>query len=270
MIGGAARSPRGPRGRRRATTPRNRARPATPRRRRAGASPVAAPVSVSADRRAAEVAGRQRCLRRRVAHALRVGAELAARSVHQAQHAAVDLRALRHRGISPARKLPDDGGASATRTCRRPTATGSGPGTTPDIDTRFLQFRGLSLYTLDLAFTWQGMLTSWFGLHAGAGLGLGRRARQDLCQRQPGLHRHQPRRPQSMSPAGRDLRQRGLHAGVGAQPNRRATTCCRSCRWSAPWSGSIFDCPTPRVGRPRSKPDSSTRSSRGSAIGYTF
>ncbi len=42
----------------------------------------------------------------------------------------------------------------------------------PAIDTRFLQFRGLSLYTLDLSLTWHGMLTSWFGLHAGAGLGL--------------------------------------------------------------------------------------------------
>jgi hypothetical protein len=43
----------------------------------------------------------------------------------------------------------------------------------PAVDTRFLQFRGLSLYTFDLAFTWQGMVNSWFGLHAGAGLGLG-------------------------------------------------------------------------------------------------
>jgi hypothetical protein len=42
----------------------------------------------------------------------------------------------------------------------------------PAVDTKFLQFRGLALYTLDIAFTWQTMVTSWFGLHAGAGLGL--------------------------------------------------------------------------------------------------
>jgi hypothetical protein len=43
----------------------------------------------------------------------------------------------------------------------------------PAIDTRFLQFRGLSLYSADVAFTWQAMVSSWFGLHAGAGLGVG-------------------------------------------------------------------------------------------------
>jgi hypothetical protein len=47
-----------------------------------------------------------------------------------------------------------------------------GSGNQADIDTRFLQFRGLSLYTIDFEVAWQGMLTSWFGLHAGAGLGL--------------------------------------------------------------------------------------------------
>ncbi len=42
----------------------------------------------------------------------------------------------------------------------------------PTVDTRLLRFRGLSLYSADVAFTGQGMLSSWFGLHAGAGLGL--------------------------------------------------------------------------------------------------
>ena len=48
-----------------------------------------------------------------------------------------------------------------------------GKGNPPETDTRFLQFRGLSLYSADVAFTGGGMLTPWFGLHAGAGLGLG-------------------------------------------------------------------------------------------------
>jgi hypothetical protein len=43
----------------------------------------------------------------------------------------------------------------------------------PANDTRFLRFRGLSLYSVDVAFTWQAMVSSWFGLHAGAGLGVG-------------------------------------------------------------------------------------------------
>jgi hypothetical protein len=42
----------------------------------------------------------------------------------------------------------------------------------PMIDTRLLQFRGLSLYSFDAAVSWQGMISPWFGLHAGAGLGL--------------------------------------------------------------------------------------------------
>jgi hypothetical protein len=47
-----------------------------------------------------------------------------------------------------------------------------GKGNPPETDTRFLQFRSLSLYSADVAFTGGGMLSSWFGLHAGAGLGL--------------------------------------------------------------------------------------------------
>ncbi len=47
-----------------------------------------------------------------------------------------------------------------------------GSGRDPAVDTRLLRFRGLSLYSADIAFTGQGMLTPWFGLHAGAGLGV--------------------------------------------------------------------------------------------------
>jgi hypothetical protein len=42
----------------------------------------------------------------------------------------------------------------------------------PAIDTKFLQFRGLSLYSADVSFIWHNMFTSWFGMHAGAGLGV--------------------------------------------------------------------------------------------------
>jgi hypothetical protein len=42
----------------------------------------------------------------------------------------------------------------------------------PTIDTRFLRFRGLALYSADVSFIWQSMVSSWFGLHAGAGLGV--------------------------------------------------------------------------------------------------
>lgn len=43
---------------------------------------------------------------------------------------------------------------------------------TAEMDTRFLQFRSLSLYSFDASVSWQAMISSWFGLHAGAGLGL--------------------------------------------------------------------------------------------------
>lgn len=43
---------------------------------------------------------------------------------------------------------------------------------TPEIDTRLLRFRGLSLFSFDASVSWQGMISQWFGLHAGAGLGL--------------------------------------------------------------------------------------------------
>ena len=48
-----------------------------------------------------------------------------------------------------------------------------GSGRNPEFDTRFLQFRGISLYSADISFIRHGMLTSWFGMHGGAGLGVG-------------------------------------------------------------------------------------------------
>ncbi len=41
-----------------------------------------------------------------------------------------------------------------------------------ETDTRLLRFRSLSLFSFDAAVSWQAMISSWFGLHAGAGLGL--------------------------------------------------------------------------------------------------
>jgi hypothetical protein len=42
----------------------------------------------------------------------------------------------------------------------------------PEVDTKFVQFRGLSIYSGDITASWHPMLTSWFGLHLGAGLGI--------------------------------------------------------------------------------------------------
>jgi hypothetical protein len=47
-----------------------------------------------------------------------------------------------------------------------------GSGHDPMIDTKFLQFRALSIYSADISFIWHPMLNSWFGLHTGAGLGI--------------------------------------------------------------------------------------------------
>jgi hypothetical protein len=47
-----------------------------------------------------------------------------------------------------------------------------GDGHDPAVDTKFLQFRGFSIYSADISFIWHPMLSSWFGLHLGAGLGV--------------------------------------------------------------------------------------------------
>ncbi|HET6148768.1 MAG TPA: hypothetical protein VFH68_14625 [Polyangia bacterium] len=47
-----------------------------------------------------------------------------------------------------------------------------GSGNDAETQTRFVQFRGLALYSADVTAIWHPMLNSWFGLHLGAGLGL--------------------------------------------------------------------------------------------------
>jgi hypothetical protein len=40
-------------------------------------------------------------------------------------------------------------------------------------DTDFVQFRSLALWALDVSFIWDAMFTDWFGMHWGAGIGVG-------------------------------------------------------------------------------------------------
>jgi hypothetical protein len=42
----------------------------------------------------------------------------------------------------------------------------------PALDTDFVQFRNLALYTFDVSFVWNTMITDWFGVHYGAGIGV--------------------------------------------------------------------------------------------------
>lgn len=46
-----------------------------------------------------------------------------------------------------------------------------GSGRDPTLDTKFVQARGLSIYSADISFIWHPMVSSWFGFHLGAGLG---------------------------------------------------------------------------------------------------
>jgi hypothetical protein len=41
------------------------------------------------------------------------------------------------------------------------------------VDTDLVQFRGLALYGLDVSFVWHTRFTDWFGMHYGAGIGVG-------------------------------------------------------------------------------------------------
>lgn len=41
------------------------------------------------------------------------------------------------------------------------------------VETDFVQFRNFGMVTIDAAFVWHSFLNDWFGLHYGAGLGLG-------------------------------------------------------------------------------------------------
>ncbi|HVZ74710.1 MAG TPA: hypothetical protein VHJ20_20145 [Polyangia bacterium] len=48
-----------------------------------------------------------------------------------------------------------------------------GRGHDANVDTDYVQFKGLGLAGADVSFVWHSFLTDWFGLHYGAGLGLG-------------------------------------------------------------------------------------------------
>lgn len=40
-------------------------------------------------------------------------------------------------------------------------------------ETDYVQFRGFNMYGLDVSFVWHTMFTEWFGIHYGAGIGVG-------------------------------------------------------------------------------------------------
>jgi hypothetical protein len=48
-----------------------------------------------------------------------------------------------------------------------------GKGHTAQVDTDYVQFKGLALWALDVSFVWHSMFTEWFGMHYGAGIGVG-------------------------------------------------------------------------------------------------
>lgn len=48
-----------------------------------------------------------------------------------------------------------------------------GKGHDPAIDTDYVQFKNFAMWTADVSFVWHSYLNDWFGLHYGAGLGLG-------------------------------------------------------------------------------------------------
>ncbi|MDB4982542.1 MAG: hypothetical protein JWM82_3294, partial [Myxococcales bacterium] len=48
-----------------------------------------------------------------------------------------------------------------------------GRGHDATVDTDYVQFKGLGMVGIDASFVWHSFLTDWFGLHYGAGLGLG-------------------------------------------------------------------------------------------------
>jgi hypothetical protein len=47
-----------------------------------------------------------------------------------------------------------------------------GRGHDANIDTDFVQFKGLAMWGIDASFVWHTYFTDWFGMHYGAGLGL--------------------------------------------------------------------------------------------------
>lgn len=48
-----------------------------------------------------------------------------------------------------------------------------GSGNSASTDVSFLQFRSFAMYGFDLSFLWHNSFTDWFGIHYGAGVGIG-------------------------------------------------------------------------------------------------
>jgi hypothetical protein len=48
-----------------------------------------------------------------------------------------------------------------------------GKGHDPSFDTDYVQFKGLGLVGIDASFVWHTFINDWFGLHYGAGIGIG-------------------------------------------------------------------------------------------------
>jgi hypothetical protein len=48
-----------------------------------------------------------------------------------------------------------------------------GKGHDPTVDTDYVQFKGLGFVGIDASFVWHTFINDWFGIHYGAGLGLG-------------------------------------------------------------------------------------------------
>jgi hypothetical protein len=48
-----------------------------------------------------------------------------------------------------------------------------GNGNKPATDTSYLQFHNFALYGIDASFIWHAFFTNWFGMHYGAGVGIG-------------------------------------------------------------------------------------------------
>ena len=131
---------------------------------------------------------------------------------------------------------------------------------------------------LDISFIWHTMFTDWFGMHYGAGIGVGIVARRHPPhQQRERLHRRERRRSQPVPPGRRRLsericndaqlaaprRRRARHdATRTASPSRTSRPCCRS---STSSSASTSACPRCADGRRPSKAASTTPSSSASA-----
>jgi len=48
-----------------------------------------------------------------------------------------------------------------------------GKGHNANVDTDYVQFNGLAMWGVDVSFVWHSMFNEWFGMHYGAGIGVG-------------------------------------------------------------------------------------------------